>query len=116
MKAQTALAIIIAASSVFLLLGFYGYAAPYCDLPTVYCGDMMCNCGETPANCPGDCVTGNDCGNGAIEPGEGCDNGVNNGACPASCSSSCAINDCGSGGTGSTCPALTSANACNSRA
>ncbi len=34
------------------------------------------------------------CGNGVIEQGEQCDDGVNNGFCPSKCSMSCDLNDC----------------------
>jgi cysteine-rich repeat protein len=40
------------------------------------------------------------CGNGIIEGGEVCDDGVGNGSCPASCGTSCATNSCGNGGGG----------------
>lgn len=41
------------------------------------------------------------CGNGIIESGESCDNGVNNGACPKTCSINCQTSSCnGSGGGG----------------
>jgi hypothetical protein len=35
------------------------------------------------------------CGNGTIEAGEQCDNGVNNGICPKTCSAACVTNNCG---------------------
>jgi hypothetical protein len=34
------------------------------------------------------------CGNHTLDPGEQCDNGVENGACPATCSPSCTVNNC----------------------
>jgi len=37
------------------------------------------------------------CGNGIVEAGEACDNGVANGACPATCSNSCTVNQCEGG-------------------
>ncbi|MFH0890678.1 MAG: hypothetical protein V1856_01455, partial [Candidatus Liptonbacteria bacterium] len=40
------------------------------------------------------------CGNGAIDSGESCDDGINNGNCPRECSSSCTVNSCGGGGGG----------------
>lgn len=41
------------------------------------------------------------CGNGIVDIGESCDNGVNNGSCPQTCSLSCSYNCCG-GGCGTT--------------
>ncbi|MCC6563658.1 hypothetical protein IT087_02090 [Candidatus Uhrbacteria bacterium] len=50
------------------------------------------------------------CGNGILESGESCDNGINNGVCPRTCSSSCTINSCGGigGGGGAEPPAASS--------
>ena len=35
------------------------------------------------------------CGDGAVGPGEQCDNGSANGVCPAACSAACTVNSCG---------------------
>jgi len=34
------------------------------------------------------------CGDGSLDAGEECDDGVNNGVCPALCSASCTLNNC----------------------
>ncbi len=66
-------------------------------------GDYGANC-TNPANCNHD-VTGGacrsncalpTCGDGAVDPGEACDNGANNGV-TGTCTSTCTLNTCGDG-------------------
>jgi cysteine-rich repeat protein len=58
-----------------------------CD-PPKSCGNMVCetDLNENDNNCSEDCDP--DCGNGAVEAGEGCDDGAESAACNADCSPS----------------------------
>jgi len=96
-------------------------------MPEMYCGDELCNIGETCETCPGDCgecpVCGNgeveepeECDDGNIEPDDGCDENCmfeiqddcGNGACdegenPCTCEEDCLVGD-GTCCEGSDCP------------
>lgn len=98
-----------------------------CMVKTVvgpYCGDSLCNNGETKLSCPIDC---SGCGNGIVDGTEQCDNGAANTNTPcttppyhnppltcATCTTSCTLNTvegpycgdglCSSGETKTTCP------------
>jgi len=79
--------------------------APMCR-PNV-CGDHVLNqaaggetCDEAGAGCTGDCLQDLDlCGNGALDPGEGCDLGptLNSDVPNADCRSDCQVARCGDG-------------------
>ena len=66
------------------------------------CESGLCN---TMGGAPGVCVATNSCGNGVLEAGEGCDDGITNGMPGASCDASCKIvsgNACNATAPGST--------------
>jgi hypothetical protein len=80
--------------------------------PNQYCGDNVCNNGETSSSCPHDCGTQNTCGNGVCGSGETpvncpqdcgtCGNGVcNSGETTSNCPQDCGTNYCGNGVCGS---------------
>jgi len=73
-----------------------------CTLPT--CGNSIIDIslGEicdppTPGTCSPDCRSLLQCGNGVIDPGEECDNGLSNNGNDKDCRSDCVINRCGDG-------------------
>ncbi len=57
-------------------------------------------CDGSSNTCPIDSSTCGTCGNGVLDAGEACDNGVNNGVCPKTCSATCTLNTCGTCGNG----------------
>jgi len=71
-----------------------------------FCGNGLCEHGEDPLICPEDCRAV--CGNGAVEPGEQCDDGntTSGDGCSATCQveQSCGNGVCGPGENPLTCP------------
>ncbi len=68
---------------------------------TAYCGDGICNGGETTAACQQDCPASPACGDNACNGSETCSTcSADCGACPATCGNQ----SCGAGESCSTCP------------
>jgi hypothetical protein len=58
--------------------------------PPAKCGDKYCGPGESPANCPTDCINGRYCGDGLCTQADG----ENSSNCPGDCNRSAV---CGNG-------------------